>query len=424
MDAIGQALGFGLGVLAIATASEQALWRSLPASVLPRPDHSGELPEGGDQPTLSTSADDQGPSTRATGPPASAPARGWLPSDGFLLGVGGVGILLILAVCRWGSQLSIDIGSCLVMIFFMTIKVLFAIAGFRSPTGRHSLDELFGNDGSRLAAATTLAFGVCVANWRGLRGLNEPMVAATTYLCLNIFSASGYRLKRVVQSSLAYSAAVTTFILMVVYGPRTSKSKAAVVSPSAPHVPSPWVVGMTNRLGWLPPTYLPGVILAQTLRFDCVQFFRDGGSVPSRTELRDVRAARAARAGPFAFLLPPQPLPFPRPHFHAGVIALATTASMACLLPILLRGKVDPATSFFLISSLSIPAVILGVGGTTLWRGTLRKWWEYREDLKRPQPTEKPIKSPNGDQQVLDEKETGTGAVKAPPERIDIASAA
>jgi hypothetical protein len=31
------------------------------------------------------------------------------------------------------------------------------------------------------------------------------MVAATTYLCLNIFSASGYRLKRVVQVSLVYS---------------------------------------------------------------------------------------------------------------------------------------------------------------------------------------------------------------------------
>lgn len=30
-------------------------------------------------------------------------------------------------------------------------------------------------------------------------------MAATTYLCLNIFSASGYRLKRVVQISLAYS---------------------------------------------------------------------------------------------------------------------------------------------------------------------------------------------------------------------------
>lgn len=39
--------------------------------------------------------------------------------------MGGLGVLLILAVCRWGSQLSIDIGSCLVMIFFMTIKVLF-----------------------------------------------------------------------------------------------------------------------------------------------------------------------------------------------------------------------------------------------------------------------------------------------------------
>lgn len=172
-----------------------------------------------------------------------------------------------------------------------------------------------------------------------------------------------------------------------------------------------------------------------------MQHFRDGGRVPSQ---REIRAARATRASPFAFLLPPQPLPFPRPHFIAGVIALATTASIACLLPILLRGKVDPATSFFLISSLSIPAVILGVGGTASWRGTLRKWWEYREEwvvcfvlfqtsrvdcssvcsLKRPQPTEKPIKSPNGDQQVLDEKETGTGAVKAPPERIDIASAA
>lgn len=57
-------------------------------------------------------------------------------------------------------------------------------------------------------------------------------------------------------------AAVTTFILMVVYGPRTSKSKAAVVSPLASHVPSPWVVGMTNQQGSLPPTYLPGVIVS------------------------------------------------------------------------------------------------------------------------------------------------------------------
>jgi hypothetical protein len=57
---------------------------------------------------------------------------------------------------------------------------------------------------------------------------------------------------------------VTTFIMMVVYGPRSSKSKAAVVTPLASHVPSPWVVGMTNQLGSLPPTYLPGVIVSPT----------------------------------------------------------------------------------------------------------------------------------------------------------------
>lgn len=53
--------------------------------------------------------------------------------------------------------------------------------------------------------AATLALGVCVANWCGIKALNEPMVAATTYLCLINFSASGYRLKRVVQVSLIYS---------------------------------------------------------------------------------------------------------------------------------------------------------------------------------------------------------------------------
>jgi hypothetical protein len=115
-----------------------------------------------------------------------------------------------------------------------------------------------------------------------------------------------------------------------------------------------------------------------------VQSFRAGGSVPSQEEIsqEEIRAARAARASAnlFAFLLPPQPLPFPRPHFNAGVISLAATVSIACLLPIFLRGKADHATSFFLVSSLSIPAVILGVGGTALWKGTLRKWWEYREE--------------------------------------------
>jgi hypothetical protein len=133
------------------------------------------------------------------------------------------------------------------------------------------------------------------------------------------------------------------------------------------------------------------------------------------------------------------------------MIALGTTVTVACLLPILLRGKADYATSFFLISSLSVPAVILGIGGTALWRGTLRKWWEYREEwvissvpscsprrgtvdcssvcsLNPPQPSEKSTANPNGDQQVLDEKETGTGtgidSVKALLEHIDTASRA